>query len=174
MKKLIFSLGCTGFFALNANAQAINESFNDITLLAGQGWNMVNASTPVGLIPNWFQGTAISGGGPFDAFSGAANSYIAANYNFVAGNNTISGWLMTPQRTFKNGDVITFYTRKPSPDSYADRLEVRLSTNGASTNYGGVRTSCCSTRQWTCCRHGETWTYIWCIHEIVDPDIVRV
>lgn len=119
-----------------SNAQAFTEGFNDITTLASSGWAMQNNSTPVGLIPNWFQGTNVAASGPFDAQSGPTNSYAAANYNFVSGNNTISGWLMTPNRTFKNGDVFTFYTRKPSPDTYPDRMEVRLSTNGASTNVG--------------------------------------
>lgn len=125
----------------SAYSQAFTENFDDITTLSGSGWAMYNNSTPVGLIANWFQGSAISAGGPFDAYNGATNAYIAANYNFVTGANTISGWLITPNRTFKNGDVITFYTRKPSPDNYPDRLEVRLSTNGASTNVGATNTS---------------------------------
>jgi hypothetical protein len=119
----------------NSNAQSFSESFNDITTLAGSGWVMNNASTPVGST-GWFQGTSVSGGGPFDSYNGAANAYIGANYNNTTGNNTISNWLMTPNRTFRNGDVITFFTRKVSPDTYADRLEVRLSTNGTSTTVG--------------------------------------
>ena len=116
-------------------AQSFSESFNDITLLAGNGWVMTNASVAVGST-SWFQGNPVSAGGPFDAFNGATNAYIGANYNNTGSTGTISNWLMTPNRTFRNGDVITFYTRKPSPDTYADRLEVRLSTNGASTNVG--------------------------------------
>ncbi len=121
--------------ALNANAQAISESFNDITTLVGSGWVMTNASVAVGTT-NWFQGTSVAGGGPFDANSGATNAYIGANYNNTGSTGTISNWLMMPNRTLRNGDVITFYSRKPAPDSYADRLEVRMSTNGASTNVG--------------------------------------
>jgi len=117
------------------NAQSFSESFNDITLLAGNGWVMTNASVAVGST-NWFQGSSVGNGGPFDAYNGAATAYIGANYNNTGSTGTISNWLMTPNRTFRNGDVITFYTRKPSPDTYADRLEVRLSTNGASTNVG--------------------------------------
>lgn len=128
-----------GLFVLGSiskyNAQSFSESFNDITLLAGNGWVMTNASVAVGST-NWFQGTAVGGGGPFDAYNGATNAYIGANYNNTGSTGTISNWLMTPNRTFRNGDVITFFTRKVSPDTYADRLEVRLSTNGASTNVG--------------------------------------
>jgi len=118
-----------------ASAQSFTENFDDITLLAGNGWSLQNLSTPVGST-NWFQGTSIGGGGPFDAYNGAANAYIGANYNNTGSTGTISNWLLTPNRTLRNGDVLTFYTRKPSPDSYADRLEARLSTNGASTNAG--------------------------------------
>lgn len=119
----------------DAKAQAFVENFDDITLLSGNGWFITNLSSPVGST-SWFQGTAVSATGPFDSYNGAANSYIAANYNSTGSTGTISNWLMTPNRTFRNGDVLTFYTRKASPDSYADRLEVRLSTNGASTNAG--------------------------------------
>ena len=120
---------------MKANAQAFAESFNDITTLAGSGWVMTNASVGVGST-NWFQGNPTSAGGPFDSYNGAANAYIGANYNNTGSTGTISNWLMTPNRVFRNGDVLTFYTRKPSPDNYADRLEVRLSTNGASTTVG--------------------------------------
>jgi hypothetical protein len=126
----LFAIG----FISKSNAQAFSEGFNDITLLAGNGWVMTNASAAVGST-NWFQGNPVGAGGPFDAYNGPTNAYIGANYNNTGSTGTISNWLMTPNRTFRNGDVITFYTRKPAPD-YADRLEVRLSTNGASTNVG--------------------------------------
>lgn len=144
MQKLFYSIRSLGLAAafvasagLNVFSQAFTENFDDITTLAGNGWNLVNASTPIGSNPNWFQGNPTV----FPAFNGATDDYIAANFNFVAGNNTISAWMMTPERIFRNGDVITFYTRKSVPDDFPDRLEVRLSTNGASTNYGGTNTS---------------------------------
>jgi hypothetical protein len=134
--KQFLSLGA-GILALcgTVAAQAYTEDFNDITLLAGNGWSLQNLSTPVGST-SWFQGTNVAAGGPFDAYNGAANAYIGANYNNTGSTGTISNWLITPNRTLRNGDVFTFYTRKVSPDSYADRLEVRMSTNGASTNAG--------------------------------------
>lgn len=139
MRKIFTSicaaLALTSSITTNATAQAINEGFDNITTLAGAGWVQTNVSLPIGST-NWSQGTNIAAGGPFDSFNGAVNSYISANYNNTAGTGTISNWLMSPNRTFKNGDVITFYTRKVSPDTYPDRLEVRLSTNGASTNVG--------------------------------------
>ncbi|MDQ3110796.1 MAG: choice-of-anchor J domain-containing protein [Bacteroidota bacterium] len=124
----------------NSSAQAFSEDFNDITTLAASGWSLQNLSTPVGST-NWFQGTNVAAGGPFDSYNGAANAYIGANYNNTGSTGTISNWLMTPNRTFRNGDVFTFYSRKVSPDSYADRLEVRMSTNGPSTNAGANATT---------------------------------
>ncbi|MBB5208007.1 choice-of-anchor J domain-containing protein [Chiayiivirga flava] len=121
-------------------AQAFNENFDDITLLPGNGWFLQNNSSPVG-ITAWFQGTSVAGGGPFDSFNGAANAYIGANFNnTTGGSGTISNWLVAPNRTLRNGDVLTFYTRRPTTPGggteYPDRLEVRMSTNGASTNVG--------------------------------------
>ena len=108
-------------------AQEIVEDFDDITTLKGKGWLIHNKSTSIGLT-NWFQGDV----DVFRSYNGEKNSYLAANFNNVA-NGTISNWLVSPKRTFKNGDVITFFTRKENPDIYADRLEVRLSTNGDGT-----------------------------------------
>lgn len=119
----------------SAQAQAFTEGFNDLSTLATNGWVMSNASVAVGST-GWFQGNPLTAGGPFDAQSGAATAYIGANYNNTGNVGTISNWLLTPHRTVRNGDVLTFYTRKASPDTYADRLEVRLSTNGASTSVG--------------------------------------
>ncbi len=129
--KVLVMVALMACFTINAKAQAIAEGFDNITLLTGSGWFMQNNSVPVGST-NWFQGNAAT----FPAFSGATNSYIGANFNNTTGTNTISNWLLTPNRTFKNGDVITFRTRKATPDTYPDRLQVRMSTNGTSTNVG--------------------------------------
>lgn len=126
------------------HAQAYTESFNDIATLGGNGWYIQNNSSPVGII-SWFQGTATNATptpGPFNSYNGAANAYIGVNYNSTSGNGTISNWLVTPNRTIRNGDVFTFYTRKPTISAgmtdYPDRLEIRLSINGASTNVGAT------------------------------------
>ena len=122
--------------ATTVNAQAITENFDDVTLLPANGWAQQNLSTPVGLLPYWSQGD----GTVFAAFNGAANSFIGCSFNCVTGANTISNWLFAPNRTFNNGDVITFYTRT-TDGTYPDRLEVRLSTNGASVNAGATNVS---------------------------------
>ncbi len=118
-----------------AKVASFSESFNDITLLAGNGWTMTNASVAVGST-NWFQGNPVSAGGPFDSHSGAPNAYIGANYNNTGSTGTISNWLITPLLDFGNAASFTFWTRKPAPDTYADRLQIRLSVNGGSGNVG--------------------------------------
>lgn len=109
----------------------LTENFDNITTLAGSGWVMQNNSVPVGS-SGWFQGNATA----FPAFNGATNAYIGANYNNVNSVGDISNWLVTPNFNLKNGDVITFYTRTTVDNMWADRLQVRMSTNGASTNVG--------------------------------------
>lgn len=125
-----------------AFGQSYIEDFDNIATLTGNGWVMQNNSTPVGAL-SWFQGlstTATPTPGPFNSYNGAADSYIAVNFNSTGSSGTISNWLVTPNRTLRNGDVFAFYTRKPLIGSgmidYPDRLEVRMSTNGASANVG--------------------------------------
>lgn len=134
-KLLALGLGVALAFTIQLKAQSFTENFDDITTLVPGGWFMQNNSTIIGLTPTWFQGNGLD---VFPAYNGGINSYIGANFNSTTGNNTISNWLLTPNRTFKNGDVITFYTRKPAPapTDYPDRLQVRMSTNGTSTNVG--------------------------------------
>jgi hypothetical protein len=117
------------------NAELINEGFNVVVPLP-TGWFAQNNSSPVG-ITGWFQGnTAV-----FPAQSGAPTSYIGANFNNTTGNNTISNWLLTPNVAIKNGDQFSFWTRTISPAAFPDRLEVRMSTSGASTNVGATNAS---------------------------------
>jgi predicted secreted protein len=125
------------FWAKSSFAQAFTENFDNVATLTASGWYQQNNSSTIGTNPNWIQGVPTPTG-PFDSYNGAANSYICANYNSTTGNNTISNWLVTPNRTLRNGDVFTFYTRRPTPapTEYPDRLEVRMSTNGASVNVG--------------------------------------
>lgn len=117
---------------------SLDVGFENITQLAGQGWFFQNNSAPSGTNPVWFQGNPPSSGGPFAAFDGADNAYIAANFNSTAGGTgTISNWMVTPVLDFGAAATLSFYTRIYGVGQiYPDRLEVRYSTNGASTNVG--------------------------------------
>lgn len=114
----------------------IGEGFDDISTLPGSGWYAVNLSNPLG-VTNWFQGNYTV----FPAYDGDPVAYIGANYNNTAGAGTISNWLLTPVQSLQNGDVMTFYTRTVQNASFPDRLQVRLSINGASTDVGTSETS---------------------------------
>ena len=117
------------------NSNLLSEGFTVADPLPA-GWASQNNSSPVGT-SGWFQGnTAV-----FNAQSGPADSYIGANFNNTTGANTISNWLFLPTLSIKNGDIVTFWTRTATGATYPDRLEVRVSGNGASTNVGATNTS---------------------------------
>lgn len=110
----------------------INESFND-SLPAG--WISINNSDVPGALTAWTQGSATV----FPAHTGAPDAYILANYQMTTG-EVISAWMLTPEVSIQNGDKISFWTRT-TDGTYPDRLELRMSTAGASSNVGTTPTS---------------------------------
>ncbi|GMU42765.1 MAG: choice-of-anchor J domain-containing protein [Xanthomonadales bacterium] len=98
------------------------------------GWTCDNNSVAGGS-SSWFQGNS----GVFPAQAGPATGYIAANFNNTTGTNTISNWLISPQVNFTSTAGLRFWTRTAS-GTFPDRLEVRISTNGASVNVGTLPT----------------------------------
>jgi subtilisin family serine protease len=113
-----------------------SQGFEDITQLPGQGWALINNSQPLGTT-GWFQGNSTV----FSAHQGPADSYIGANFNNTGANGTISNWLLTPEITLRDGDTISFYTRTADGSIWADRLELRMSLNGSSTDVGSTAIS---------------------------------
>jgi hypothetical protein len=137
--KTLLSVACLCLLSFGSTfSQAINEGFSNVAGLTAAGWNQQNLSTPIGSNPNWVQGDPVNM--PFSANSLPSNSFISANFNSVAGAATISNWLITPMLNLNNGDVLSFYTRGTA-SIYADNLQVRLSTNGSSTNVGASNIS---------------------------------
>ena len=118
---------------LEAHAQPLVEPFDNVATLVPSGWHIQNNSEPSGLM-GYFQGTVAT----FPAQASAG--YMAADYRSVGELGTISNWLVLPTRTMNNGDALSFWTRTITPPAYADRLQVRLSTSGASTNVGVTST----------------------------------
>ena len=116
-------------------APGLTEVFDDITTLPAAGWVQTNHSTTIGTT-GWFQGNDTV----FPSHSGATTSYIGANFNNTTGTNTISNWLLTPPVTLQNGATMTFWTRTTTANPFPDRLQVRMSTAGASTNVGTTAT----------------------------------
>jgi len=132
---LTLTLACG---ASQAAVASLYEEFIDITTLIGNGWLMQNNSTPGGL-SSWFQGNT----GVFDANTGPASSYIAANYLNAPLGGAISNWLITPEIAFSStqGNFISFALRgNPGPDSFPDRIEVYYST-AAVPSVGGTPAS---------------------------------
>lgn len=120
-----------------AGGQQLSENFSNIAALPGAGWVFTNNSAPAG-VTSWFQGNT----GVFTAQAGAPDSYAAANFNAAALGGNISLWALTPTLTnLQNGVTVSFFTRTETSAPTPDRLEVRLSLNGASSNVGATDSS---------------------------------
>jgi hypothetical protein len=130
------------FLAGSAAAQTLVEDFTNVAALPGQGWVFRNNSSPAPTVNrDWSQGDTLV----FPAQGSNDDSYIAASFESVGAGTppggTISNWLLTPTVGLSNGDPISFYTRTVDDLAFPDRLEVRLSVNGSSSNVGTTATS---------------------------------
>jgi Secretion system C-terminal sorting domain len=159
MKKLFLSIFILSSF-LNMKAQNIyNFNFNGNTT----GWTKINQSTLANSSGLWSipAYTAVTVGAPsplanpFGATvipvgqvspipvgqAGGANSFAVVgktSTTSVTTGATLSNWLISPNITLQNGNVVSFYTRCGTASSLttapkADRLELRMSTQGAFT-----------------------------------------
>lgn len=136
--KSLFALAVLFLSTPAAWSATLFENFDNVPGLSGLGWVIVNNSSPVGST-TWFQGNDSI----FPAFVGAPNAYVAANFN-AAGSGlspNVSLWLISPNLTFNPGDVLSFYAGTESASPFLDILEVRFSTNGASSDVGATDTS---------------------------------
>jgi len=100
--------------------------------LSSGPWFALNKSAPIG-VSGVFQGNTTV----FTAQAGTPSSYAAMNFQSGSGLATQSVWFMTPNLTnMQNGDTFSFWTRTVTAPTFPDRLRLRLSTAGASTNTG--------------------------------------
>ena len=116
-----------------------SEGFEDIAILPDAGWVFDNRSDPLGPA-GWFQGVPEE----FEAQAGPDDSYVAANFlsTIEDGVGTISNWLISPVIALSNGTEIRFWTRTMAEsEGFEDRLQVRLSSAGDSTDVGNSATS---------------------------------
>lgn len=152
MKKTLLIAALT-VAAVAANAQSFTEGFDvgpagfigggtttfgntaggDAMAFASGTWHARNASAPQGLT-SWFNNNTV-----FATHSGAGQ--LNANFNSVAGNNTIDNYMMSMVRTFNNGDSIKFWTRTVDAVAFPDRLNLKLSKSGASVNIADFNTT---------------------------------
>lgn len=119
-----------------AQAAILTEGFDNVADLTNNGWVIINNSSPLGPL-SWFQGNS----GVFPSQAGVLNAYAAANLNSTGANGDISTWLLSPVINVVDGDQVTFYSRTVANPAFPDRLELRFSTAGASSNVGGTTTS---------------------------------
>jgi hypothetical protein len=117
---------------------AIAEDFDSGSIPSR--WDWAGNSSPQGSFPLFFRGQPLP-----NAFNGANDAYLQTSYRATGNVGTIDTWIISPRQVrLSNGDVWSFFTQKARLDSlsvagidhFADRLEVRLSTNGASCNPG--------------------------------------
>lgn len=139
MRNAIASVVTVLAVAGSALAANWSENFDSIGVpspVIPAGWSQVNNSAPATTL-GWFPQTGF--GVPPGPHAGA--NAIAANFQAGSGVSDLSVWLISPVATYNDGDQITFWTRSLNgtvPGSaFADRMQVRLSTNGGSSAGAG-------------------------------------
>lgn len=126
---------------LPAPAQQLVESFANVPALFSAGWVQVNNSSPAPDEATSLNGYAQGFAPYFAAQAGSPGEYAQVSWRSTTslGAGTIGNWLITPVLNLFNGMQVTFHTRTfTSP--HADRMEVRMSTAGSSTDVGSLPT----------------------------------
>lgn len=126
MKKALCTLALLGAAATSQAGVLVSQNFDNVATLGAAGWVQTNNSSPLG-ITDWFQGDQSI----FGAQQGAANSYIAANFNNAAAGGMIDNWLITPEFTNATGSVVTLWLRGANDAGFFDTLSFGFS-NGSS------------------------------------------
>jgi hypothetical protein len=114
------------FAGMAGSAQAdvlLREDFNDVDTLPGAGWVLSNQGQPPGLVDQWFQGDQET----FTAHKGAADAYIASNYNTAAEGGTLNNWLITPEFSTSLNVVVSFFLRGAEFEDFRDKIAFRFS-----------------------------------------------
>lgn len=118
-------------FSFLGNSQTYFEEFDDINTL--NDWYFQNNSDSPNA--NWLQGNTAN----FTAHQGGDPSFLGVGYQSSNAPYpvTLSNWAISPSRTFNNGDILTFYSRRNDfTPVFPDRLEVRFSPEGNEINIG--------------------------------------
>jgi len=163
MKKYIFPLTgiflIAGFFINSCKKDSdpppthvgtktsFTEEFVDVLNLSTTGWlfidNSSSSTSTSGPYASWGQGQfTYDKGGSWYGFSAYSynNNIIEYAYSSVSSDNTsysVSGWIITPVLSVKNGDKISFYTRGDTTQPFANRMQVRLAKT-SSENLGSI------------------------------------
>src|SRR5271165_762569 len=108
----------TGIFA--QSQPWINVNNSDVPNTAGFNWEMGDSGT--------FIWTAQSP-------AGSTSSFAQVSFQSSTG-TVVSDWLLTPVLTLEAGATISFYTVAVKGTTFANDLQVYISTSGSSTNVG--------------------------------------
>lgn len=139
---------------------SFTEEFDTLLNVTSRGWVITNNSKPLGTV-SWIQGfnyismyhglTPGKTGGPFNYLYGtgmggnpsvSGSDFVMTTSECGSGVAYCSNWLISPEITMKNGDIIQFYTRTyDNPAVGADRLQVLLNTVNSSADVGRDTTS---------------------------------
>ena len=117
----------------------LNENFDSFSDALADGWFVVNGSEPRNDNTSqhivWKQGKS-NGYNYFDSHSGDDDSYAASSWRASTSGNTsiVSNWLLTPPLLLENGKTVSFWSRAADCPANPDRLDIRYSTAGTSTN----------------------------------------
>ncbi|REC46701.1 MULTISPECIES: T9SS-dependent choice-of-anchor J family protein [Chryseobacterium] len=148
MRKILLLGSILSLVSMNAQTNVYSYGFDT----AFTNWTTSNQSSPV-TTSVWTKATyatpltnPLFGSGNTTTVpvgqAGGANSFALVNYTSTSGAGTISNWLFTNAIDVKDGDIVSFYSRKGTDGTidYPDRLELRyalaagavLPTTGAS------------------------------------------
>ncbi|REC59215.1 hypothetical protein DRF65_27180 [Chryseobacterium pennae] len=145
MKKILLLKSLA--FAYLLNAQSVVYSYGFDSAFPGN-WTITNQSLPPSPTAGLWKKAAYTAplGNPLVFSSqtandiprgqaGGINSFAVVGSNSVANIGDISNWLISPAVMVKDGDVVSFFTRKGNGIvDRADRLEVRYSTASSTVN----------------------------------------
>jgi len=128
LKYAAIAAACLAGASAQADTVLINEGFESFSSLAGAGWVLTNASTPIG-------STSLAAGdvGVFTAQAGSAGSYVSGNYNNAAAGGTISSWLITPTFSTATAVIVSFWAKADILAPYFDQIAYGFSSTGGSS-----------------------------------------
>src|SRR5271165_3647866 len=131
----------TGYGQLNTLTEGFDTTGNSVPTPTGifaqsQPWiNVNNSDVPNTTAFNWEQGD--SGTFIWTAQSPVGSTTSFAQVSFLSTNGSIlSDWLLTPVLTLEAGATFSFYTVAVKGTTFANDLQVYISTSGSSTNVG--------------------------------------
>jgi hypothetical protein len=124
-----------------------SEGFGNFAALAPAGWGFQNNSVMASAAGQWQQGVSNALQGPPAPIGGptsyALSTFEATGSTTATGSN-VSDWMLTPPLVLNNGTTLQFNTTASAQTGgniFPERLQVRLSTNGTSSNVGTTDTS---------------------------------